>query len=373
MIKLMTAGESHGESLIGIIEGIPANLSIDVEYINKQLSKRQKGFGRSERMTIEKDEINIISGVNNGLTTGAPIAISIKNKGTNIPLPEVIKPRPGHGDLVGALKYDQVGGRNILERASARETAMKVALGSICNLFLKEFNIEIYSHVINIGGIKSNVNYYSGLEEIHLVDIQSSEINVVDKNSEKEMIKLIQNAKEDGDTLGGRIELIAKNLPVGLGSHINWEKKLDAKLAYAIMGIQGIKSVEFGMGSESSNILGSNYQDEIIFEDTYKRKTNHAGGIEAGMSNGEDLVVRATMKPIPTLRKPLETVDMITKEKVTAQFERSDVCAVASASIVVESMVAYVLANAFIEKFGGDSMREIKANYSSYKAYLESR
>lgn len=374
MIRFLTAGESHGESLVGIIDGIPANLYLDIDYINKDLKRRQMGFGRSARMQIESDEVNILSGVSKNFTTGSPITISIKNRGTNIELVEVTKPRPGHGDLAGALKYNQKGGRNILERASARETAMRVALGSICKLLLKEFNINIYSHVINIGGVNSDIDYYNGLEIRELTGVDQSSIRVIDKCSEKKMINKIQEAKEDGDTLGGIIEIIASNIPIGLGSHANWDTKLDGRLAAACISIQGIKGIEFGLGGIAASALGSKFHDEILYDDNrYKRRTNNAGGIEAGISNGEDIVIRAAMKPIPTLKRPLETVDMLTKEKAIAQFERSDTCAVPSASIVAESMVAYILADELIKKFGGDFLEEIKINYNNYLKYLESR
>lgn len=373
MIKFLTAGESHGEALIGIIEGIPANLFLDIDFINMELRNRQMGYGRSSRMAMERDEVNIISGINNGFTTGNPISISINNRGRNINLVEVTKPRPGHGDLVGALKYNQKSGRNILERASARETAMRVALGSICKLLLKELGINIYSHVINIGGIYSDLHYYNGLNIEDLALANESSIRVIDKASQDKMIKKIKISQDEGDTLGGIIEVVARGVPVGLGSHTNWERKLDGRLSAAIVSIQGIKAVEFGLGVESASTMGSEFHDEIIYDNGYKRRTNNAGGIEAGISNGEDIVLRATMKPIPTLRKPLDTVDMITKEKAIAQFERSDICAVPSASIVIETMVAYILADEILKKIGGDFLEEVKINYSNYLKYLESR
>ncbi|WP_353097480.1 chorismate synthase [Tissierella praeacuta] len=373
MVRFLTAGESHGESLTGIIDGIPANLYLDIDYINNELKNRQIGFGRSQRMQIERDEVNILSGINNGLTTGNPITLSIKNRGKNIELVEVTRPRPGHGDLVGMLKYNQKGGRNILERASARETAMRVAIGSICKLLLREFNINIYSHVINIGGISSTMNYYNGLKSEDLIRANGSSIRVIDKDSEKEIIKKIEKAKEAGDTLGGVIEVIVKNPPIGLGNHTNWDAKLDGRIAAACVSVQGIKGIEFGLGNIAASTFGSMFHDEIFYDGKYKRKTNNAGGIEAGISNGEDIVIRVTMKPIPTLIKSLDTVDVLTKEKTSAQFERSDICAVPSASIVVESMIAYILADELIKKFGGDSLEEIKINYNRYLDYLESR
>lgn len=373
MIRFLTGGESHGESLLGIIEGLPANLYFDVEYINHELGRRQKGYGRSQRMTIEKDEIKVLSGVNKGYTTGNPISIMINNKGTNIELVEIKRPRPGHGDLAGALKYNQKGGRNILERASARETAMRVAVGSICKLLLKEFNIDIFSHVVQIGDIKvaTNINNRSKGE---LLKADESILRVLDKKAEKLMMEKIEKTREEGDTLGGIIEVIGINIPVGLGSYTNWDRKLDGKIAYSIMSIPGIKGIEFGLGFNISNGLGSQIHDEIYYgANGYYRKTNNAGGMEAGVSNGEDIVFRAVMKPIPTLKKPLKTIDMETKEEVLAQFERSDVCAVPSASIVAENMLAYVLANEIMIKFGGDSMEEVKSNFHSYVNNLKDR
>lgn len=373
MIRFLTGGESHGESLLGIIEGLPANLYFDVEYINHELGRRQKGYGRSQRMTIEKDEIKVLSGVNKGYTTGNPISIMINNKGTNIELVEVKRPRPGHGDLAGALKYNQKGGRNILERASARETAMRVAVGSICKLLLKEFNIDIFSHVVQIGDIKASTNI-NNRSKGELLKADESIFRVLDKKAEKLMMEKIEKTREEGDTLGGIIEVIGINIPVGLGSYTNWDRKLDGKIAYSIMSIPGIKGIEFGLGFNISNGLGSQIHDEIYYgANGYYRKSNNAGGMEAGVSNGEDIVFRAVMKPIPTLKKPLKTIDMETKEEVLAQFERSDVCAVPSASIVAENMLAYVLANEIMIKFGGDSMEEVKSNFHSYVNNLKDR
>ena len=373
MIRFLTGGESHGKGLVGIIDGIPANLNVDIDYINKELARRQKGYGRSSRMSIEKDEIEILSGVNNFLTMGSPISIVIENKGRNIDLIEVTKPRPGHGDLIGALKFNQDGGRNILERASARETAMRVAIGGFSKLLLREFNVEILSHVINIGGIKSNNSYYYSTGYISLNNCDESDLRVIDSNAEIFMIEKIKDAIEAGNTLGGTIEIIIRNLPIGLGSHTSWDLKLDGLLSQALFSIPGIKAVEFGKGVEVADIPGDKLHDEIIYENGYKRKTNNAGGIEAGISNGEDIVIKIHMKPIPTLKKPLATIDMITKKKATALAERSDVCAVPAASIVGEAMVAYILANEFMRKFGGDSMEEMKNNYISYKDYIKTR
>ncbi len=373
MIRFLTAGESHGESLIGIIEGIPANLYLDIEFINNELKRRQMGYGRSQRMAIERDEIIVLSGVNQGYTTGNPISLMIKNRGTNIELVEITRPRPGHGDLAGTLKYNQKGGRNTLERASARETAMRVALGSICKLLLKEFNINIYSHVVQIGDIRVQKSY-KDISREELLKADESPIRVLDKEKEKLMIDKIERAKEEGETLGGIIEVIGMNVPLGLGSYAHWDRRLDGKIAYSIMSIPGIKGIEFGAGFDVANKLGSQVHDEIYYaEGRYYRKSNNAGGIEAGVSNGEDIILRAVMKPIPTLKKPLRTVDINTKEEVVAQFERSDVCAVPSASIVAENMLAYVLANEMLIKFGGDSMEEIIANFENYRNRLKDR
>ena len=374
MIRFLTGGESHGKGLVGIIKGFPANLYFDIDYINNELKRRQKGYGRGNRMNIEIDEVLVLSGINNGHTTGNPISIMIKNKGTNIDLVEITRPRPGHGDLAGSLKYNQKGGRNTLERASARETAMRVAVGSICKLLLKEFNIQIYSHVIQIGQIKSFKNYYNGIDKEDLVKADESSVRVLDGQVEDLMVKTIEEAKKEGDTLGGIVELIVANVPVGLGSYTNWDRKLDGKIAYSIMSIPGIKGVEIGLGFNTSSSFGSQVHDEIYYDDnSYYRETNNAGGIEAGVSNGEDIVLRAAMKPIPTLKRPLKTVDMKTKEGVLAQFERSDVCAVPSTSIVAEGMLSYVLANEMMLKFGGDSMEEIKTNYENYINSLRNR
>lgn len=371
MIRFLTGGESHGEGLIGIIEGFPSNVYFDIEYINKELNRRQVGYGRSNRMDMEQDEIKVLSGINKGYTTGNPISLIIKNRGTNIDLVEITKPRPGHGDLAGTLKYNHKGARNVVERASARETAMRVAVGSVCKLLLKKFEIKVYSHVIKIGDIEVSMKYK---DEKELETANNSSVRVIDKDTEELIIKKIKQAKKEEDTLGGVVEVIGKNIPVGLGSYTNWDRKLDAKIAHSIMSIPGIKGIEFGLGFEASNRLGSQMHDEIFYDlNGFYRKTNNAGGIEAGVSNGEDIVFRAVMKPIPTLRKPLKTVDIDTKDDVIAQFERSDVCAVPSVCIVAESMLAYVLANEMVSKFGGDSIEEIKSSFSNYMSDLKNR
>lgn len=371
MIRFFTAGESHGDCLIGILEGFPSNVYLDVNFINSELKRRQKGYGRSNRMNIEQDEVKILSGVSDNLTTGNPICLLINNRGREIGVDKIIRPRPGHGDLAGMLKYNQKDAKNVMERASARETAMRVAVGSICKLLLKEFDIRIYSHVIQIGNVKAlyKINADEGL----LIRADESSLRVLDKETEIKMIEEIERAKEEGDTLGGVFEVIGKNIPVGLGSYTSWDRRLDGIIAGAIMSIPGIKGIEFGIGFDSAKLKGSKVHDEIFYAKGYFRKTNNAGGIEAGISNGEDIVFRAVMKPIPTLRKPLKTVNIKTKEEDFAQFVRSDVCAVPSASVVAENMFAYVLANEMSVKFGGDSIEEMKANFNSYIDALRER
>jgi chorismate synthase len=384
VLRFLTAGESHGKGLVGVIEGLPANLTIDIEAINRELRRRQMGYGRGGRMKIEKDKVEIISGIRWGQTIGSPVSFIIWNKDwenwkdiMSINKDDydknktVTKPRPGHGDLAGAIKYNQIDIRNILERASARETAARVAIGSIAKQLLREFNIEIYSHVIGIGGIKvSDIK----VSEDNLKKADNSLVRVLDKKKEKEIISKIDEAKEKGDTLGGVFEVIVFNVPTGLGSHVNWDRKLDGKIAQGIMSLQGIKGVEIGLGFKSSELLGSETHDEIYYDNNgYYRNTNNAGGIEAGISNGNPIVVRGYMKPIPTLKKPLNSVDMITKESYKAQKERADVCAVPSASIVAESIIAWIIAEEFIRKFGGDSVEEMLSNYKSYINYLRTR
>lgn len=374
MFRFLTGGESHGEKLVGIIEGFPKGLYIKEEYVNKELKRRQKGYGRSPRMEIEDDNIKILSGVNKGITTGNPISILLDNKGTNIDLVEITKPRPGHGDLAGTLKYNHKGARNVLERASARETAMRVAIGGICKLFLEEFNIKIYSHVIQIGNVAGSIDYYKSLDFRQLLKVDKSPLRVIDGEGEQAMIKEVERAKVQGDTLGGVMEIIATGIPVGLGSHAHWDRKLDGRIAQGILSIPGIKAIEIGIGFSGADKAGSNFHDEIYYkEGEFYRLTNNAGGIEGGISNGEDIVFKAFMKPIPTLKKPLKTVDIESKQDTVAQFERSDVCAVPSASIVAENVLAIILVEEFLNKFGGDSLEEIKSNYKNYMNILKNR
>jgi len=341
MLRFLTSGESHGKCLLAILEGLPCGLKIDKKFINQELARRQKGFGRGPRMKIERDKAEIISGIKEEKTLGSPIGILIKNKDFSIDyLPKVISPRPGHADLAGVLKYGFKDIRNVLERASARETASRVAVGAICKLFLKEFNILIKSKVLMVAG-----------------------------ETNKEFIfKKIKEAKEKKDTLGGIFEVVAKNVPVGLGSYVHWDRRLDSRIAQAVISIPGVKAIEFGLGFGYAKRFGSEVHDAIYYNKSkgYFRLTNNAGGIEGGISNGKDLVIRACMKPISTLLNPLDSVNILTKKPTKASVERSDICVVESAGVIAESMVAFVLADAFLEKFGADNLTDIKESYFIY-------
>jgi chorismate synthase len=386
MLRYLTAGESHGELLMGIIEGMPSGLLIRVTDIDRDLARRQVGYGRGNRMKIEKDSVKIYTGVRWGRTLGSPIGLVIRNKDwenwrdkmspdpmfLNTANP-VTRPRPGHADLPGALKYGATDIRNILERSSARETAMRVAVGSVAKRLLAEFGIEVVSHVLSIGGVFSKVPKASS-QEIRK-RAEASELRCADHDAEKRMMKRIDQAMAAGDTLGGVFELIITGAPVGLGSHVHWDRKLDGRLASALMSIQAIKGVEVGAGFGVANKPGSQVHDEISWsrKEGFYRKTNMAGGIEGGMSNGEDIVLRAVMKPIPTLYKPLRSVDMASKKPFKASIERSDACAVPAAGVVAEAAAAFEIASAMIEKFGGDSIEEMKRNYHGYDRHLKSR
>lgn len=374
MLRFLTAGESHGKCLIAILEGLPSNLIVDIEKINTMLAERQRGYGRGERMKIETDKTEFLSGVRNGKTIGSPLAIRIENKdwdnwkdvmgsGELKRFEEITNPRPGHADFAGAIKYDFTDVRNVLERASARETAARVAVGAIAIQLLEQFGISVFGHVVQLGEIKTETAFN---KDIYFNRMEKSLLRCLDEQAEEKMIKLIDETREQGDSLGGVFEIRATGIPIGLGSHVHWDRKLDAKIAMALISIQAIKGVEFGNGFSNSGNVGSNVHDEIFYEVNkgYYHKTNNAGGIEGGISNGEDIVVRAAMKPIPTLYKPLKTVDMKTKEQLEASVERSDMCAVPAASVVAKGAVAFELANAMIEKFAGDSIAEMKDNFS---------
>lgn len=376
VLKTLTAGESHGPGLVGIIEGFPAQVSLDIEKINFDLKRRQGGFGRGLRQSIEQDKIEFIGGLRGAVTIGSPLAFLIRNRDysnwqehmdpVNAPKPgkELFCPRPGHADLSGALKYGYQDLRPIIERSSARETAIRVAMGSICAQFLAEFGIFAHSHVLAIGGSGLKGQEYSYED---LARAEHSEVRCIDQKAEAQMVKTIIKAKKAGDSVGGLIEVIVRGVPVGLGSHAQWNRKLDSRLAGALMSIQGIKGVEIGSGFASASSLGSEFHDPIFHREGrgFYRSTNNSGGIEGGISTGEDLILRLAMKPIPTLTKPLATVDLRTLEPANAAIERSDVCAVPAASVVAELVAMTVLADAFLEVYGADHLGEIKRRWKS--------
>jgi len=395
MLDFKTAGESHGPQLTAILSGFPAGVLIDEETVNLDLARRQKGYGRGGRMKIEKDKVRLLSGVRFSRTLGSPITLVIKNRDYEnwldvmSPLgkePEqskkVTRPRPGHADLAGALKFAHKDARNILERSSARETAARVAVGAVCKCLLTEFSIELFSHVVCLGGVEADV---SGLAFSEIKQkAEASDVRCADAKAAQKMKEKIDDAKKKGDTLGGIAEIVATGVPVGLGNVMNWEEKLDGLLAQAVMSIPSVKGVEAGMGFQTGRVFGSEVHDAISYSDDVKKlekgrgpsggfyhETNNAGGIEGGMTNGEAVIVRAAFKPIPTMMKPKLSVDLETKEPFEASKERSDVCAVPAAGVVAEAMTAFVLTNAFIAKFGGDSLEEIRRNYNSYVQYLE--
>lgn len=380
-MRYLTAGETHGPQLTAIIEGFPSNVTIDFEEINFQLGRRQKGYGRGRRMQIEKDTANIVGGVRHGKTTGAPIALVVENndwkhwtsvmniepiEGNDETKRRVNRPRPGHADLNGGLKYNQRDLRNILERSSARETTMRVATGAVARQLLAAFGIKVASQVVRIGEVEVQ------RQELPIEDLiritEESPLRVVDKEAEARMIAAIDAAKEDGDTLGGIVECVIEGVPVGLGSHVQWDRKLDGRIAQAVLSIQAFKGCEIGIGFEAAKLRGSKVHDEILYDEAngFKRASNRAGGFEGGMTTGEPIVVRGVMKPISTLYKALQSVDIDTKEAFTAQVERSDTCAVPAAGVIMENIVAWEVANAFLDKFGGDSLEEIRNNYNSF-------
>lgn len=390
MFRYLTAGESHGPQLTAIVEGIPAGLKLTETEINVDLARRQGGYGRGGRMQIETDRVRILSGVRWGETIGSPITLAVENSDwvnwekRMSPFEEhrdesihVTRARPGHADLPGAMKYNQRDVRNILERSSARETAVRVAVGAVAKAFLTRFGIAVTGCVVELGGVKAT-RPELGVKALQQI-IAASPLYTYDSEAELEMIALIDRAKAAGDSLGGVVEVRVAGVPVGLGSHVQWDRRLDARLACAVMSIQAFKGVEVGAGFETARNPGSKVHDEIFFDPKrvargeqsgFFRKSNNAGGLEGGISNGEEIVVRGAMKPIPTLYKPLESVDIVTKEPFEATVERSDVCAVPAASVVAEAVVAIEVASAFLEKFGGDSVAETARNYASYIEYL---
>ncbi|OIJ14812.1 chorismate synthase [Anaerobacillus alkalilacustris] len=385
-MRYLTAGESHGPQLTTIIEGVPAQLTLERHDIDADLARRQKGHGRGRRMQIEKDQVKITSGVRHGKTTGAPITLIVENDDwkhwTKImgsePLEieldqddikrKITRPRPGHADLVGALKYNHRDMRNVLERSSARETTVRVAAGAVAKKLLSAFGIKVGSHVLEIGGVKAHDVEYKSIEDLQERS-ENSPVRCLDLAVEKQMMDAIDKAKKDGDSIGGIVEVVIEGVPVGLGSYVQYDKKLDAKIAGAVMGINAFKGVEVGIGFEAARKPGSQVHDEIEWnkEDGYSRKTNNMGGFEGGMTNGMPIVVRGVMKPIPTLYKPLQSVDIDTKESFEASIERSDSCAVPAAAVVAEACVAWEVAAALLEKFGSDFVDEIKENINRYE------
>ena len=376
-MRYLTSGESHGPQLTVIIEGVPANLTINVEDINEQMFKRQGGYGRGRRMQIEKDTVEIVSGVRNGYTLGSPITLIVKNDDfthwKNImgadPISEeqqenmkrvITKPRPGHADLVGGMKYNHRDLRNVLERSSARETAARVAVGAVSKILLKQLNIDFYSRVVEIGGVKDQ-----GLYDLETIksNVDKNDVRVIDESIAQSMRDKIDEAKKAGDTLGGVVQVIVDGLPVGIGSYVHYDRKLDGKIAQGVVSINAFKGVSFGEGFDAAEKPGSQIQDEILYDETngYHRGSNHLGGLEGGMSNGMPIIVNGVMKPIPTLYKPLNSVDINTKEDFKATIERSDSCAVPAASVVCEHVVAFELAKALLEEFQSNHIDQLKS------------
>ena len=386
MFRFTTAGESHGRALVAIVEGLPAGLPIDVEQINHELWRRQQGYGRGARMKIEQDRVEIMSGLRHGLALGSPLALLIENKDwenwnavmaaepTDL-APEksrrVKRPRPGHADLAGGLKYDARDLRNVLERASARETAARVACGALARQLLDSFGVQIRSHVIQLGGVPEKPLELK-FEQIAAIP-EDAPLNCADSAAQQQMMELIDQKKVAGDTLGGIFEVVARGVTPGLGSHTSWDQKLDGRLAQAIVSIHAVKAVAIGAGLEASSLPGSEVHDEISYNDETKefiRDTNRAGGLEGGVTNGEEIRVRGHLKPISTLRRALRSVDIDTKQEERAAFERSDITVVPAAGVIGEAMVALVLAQAMREKFGGDSLGEMKRNFEGYREQL---
>ncbi len=367
MLRILTAGESHGKALVAILEGFPAGIKILDDDIDKELARRQIGYGRGNRMKIEKDEVEIISGVRKNISLGSPITLLIQNRDYRLDdISTLSKPRPGHADLAGAIKYGQHDIRNILERASARETSARVAIGALGKILLKEFNIEIISHVVSIldAQAKTNNLSFNKIKEWS----NKSVLRCADARAEKLMIKKINQARESGDTVGGVFEILVDGLVPGLGSYVHYDRRLDASLALALMSVPAIKAVEIGTGIESAYKFGSKVHDAIYYKKGtgFFRKTNNAGGLEGGVTNGEILVLRGYMKPIATLSNPLSSVDIVSKKSYQASIERHDYCAVPAAGVVGEAMAAIELAKAMSEKFGGDSLKEMLRNYHGY-------
>ena len=399
-LRFTTAGESHGKALVVIVEGLPAGLPLAAEQVDRELGRRMQGYGRGARMKIERDRVEWLAGVRAGETLGSPVAMMIPNldwknwvgvmaaEGTpgDLRRRRVTRPRPGHADLVGVLKYDRLDARDILERASARETAARVAAGALARRLLEEFGVEIGSHVVSLGGVSGNRQQAAGNRQLPVPLNEASdqsEVRVLDRDAEAAIIARIDEAKKAGDTLGGEIEVVARGVVLGLGSHTSWDRKLDGRLAGMLMSIPAVKGVEIGMGFTAARVPGSQVHDPIEADaggrptsdprGGFRRLTNNAGGLEGGMTTGEPLVVRVAMKPISTLMTPLKTVELTSGSAANAQSERSDVTAVPAMGVIAEALVALVLADAMLEKFGGDSLAELRRNYDGYTASLGRR
>jgi len=373
-LRYRTAGESHGKALIALVEGMPAGVTVDVNSINAELRRRQGGYGRGGRQRIEHDAVEVLSGVRRGKTIASPVVLQILNKDSRLDeAPPVTRPRPGHADLAGSIKWLTTDCRETLERASARETAARVAAGALSRCLLREFGIDVFGYVVSIGTAMSSVSFEEPLDELKRRR-DASDVYCPDEAASEQMREQIRQAKAAGDTLGGLVEARVFGSPPGLGSCVHFDEKLDGRLAQAVMSIQAFKAVEIGLGRDVASLPGSQVHDEIGFDasrrDTpalgFTRKSNNAGGLEGGMTNGQPVVVRGAMKPISTLLQPLASVDLNTKEVTKAAYERSDVCAVPAASVIVENVVAFEIARAFVEKFGGDSITEVRANYDNF-------
>jgi len=388
MLRFYTAGESHGQALLAFVSGLPAGLPVDIEFINHELQRRQLGYGRGGRQKIEKDRADIFAGVRQGQTIGAPVALRIENRdwanwekilpveATWAPEAEsrkLVAPRPGHADLAGSQKFNFHDARYVLERASARETAARVAAGAFAKQLLRQFGTEIASHTIQVGHVR--LGRTAVWNEVRAIcqDLESP-LRCVDARTQEKMKEEVDAALKAGDTVGGVFEIVSHNVPVGLGSHAQWDEKLDGRVAQALMSVQAVKAVEIGSGVLAAGSYGSEVQDEISYDKgarRFRRSSNRAGGLEGGITNGEDVVIRGYLKPISTLRKPLGTADMVTKEPVQAAYERSDWCVVPAGGVAGEAMVALVLADAFLQKFGGDSLAETRRNFESYARQID--
>ncbi|WP_110114719.1 chorismate synthase [Bacillus sp. CGMCC 1.16541] len=386
-MRYLTAGESHGPQLTAIVEGVPAGLELTAEHINEDLARRQKGHGRGRRMQIETDRVQIVGGVRHGQTLGSPIALVVENKDfthwrnimgadpiddTEEVKRQITKPRPGHADLNGAIKYGHRDMRNVLERSSARETTVRVATGAVAKQVLKSLGVTIACHVLEIGGVKAEKTKYASLDELK-EKTEASPVRCLDEEAGQKMMKAIDDAKANGDSIGGIVEVIVEGMPTGVGSYVHYDRKLDAKLVSAIMSINAFKGAEIGIGFEAARRPGSEVHDEIQWdeENGYTRKTNNAGGLEGGMTTGMPIVVRGVMKPIPTLYKPLQSVDIDSKESFAASIERSDSCAVPAAAVVAESVVAWELASALVEQFGFDRIDLLQENIQKHREYAK--